>query len=122
MVTTTATAVCQGPLGADGAGTHAVAEFKRVLDRHEFAGAAVPAALGGALPPGFKIKLSDVLISSVAPAGAVGGGFPAVEQVSFSFANAEIAAADSSGNFVTRSLCGGSATEPPVLVDGGGKE
>lgn len=68
----------------------------------------------------YKVTLKDVLISSVRPAGSAGGAMPALEEVSFAFASAEIAAADPAGQFASRTVCGGSIEEPepPVLVEG----
>ena len=67
----------------------------------------------------YKVTMSDVLISSVQPAGSAGDlGF---EQVSFSFANAMIEAAkvDAKGStqWVKATTCGAS-TAPDLLVDG----
>lgn len=60
----------------------------------------------------YKIKLSDVLISSVAPAGSAGGDQP-LEQVSFSFGQATIEAArlDPKGTaqWTAVTTCGGSS-------------
>jgi methylase of polypeptide subunit release factors len=50
MSTVRAPAVFAGPLNA--ADVPRIAEFRRVLDRHEFGGAGVPTALGAALPIG----------------------------------------------------------------------
>jgi SAM-dependent methyltransferase len=50
MLAATAKKVFAGPLNPSD--SQAVAEFRRVLDAHDFGGAAVPAALGGALPLG----------------------------------------------------------------------
>jgi hypothetical protein len=50
MSTARAPAAFAGPLNA--ADVSRIAEFRRLLDRHEFAGEAVPAALGAALPIG----------------------------------------------------------------------
>jgi SAM-dependent methyltransferase len=50
MRTAEVTPVFDGPL--DPADAHAVAGFRRVLDRHDFAGASVLAAFGGVLPVG----------------------------------------------------------------------
>lgn len=80
---------------------------------------------GGEQQEYYKVTLKDVLISSVRPAGAVGGGMPAMEEVSFSFGSAEIAAADATGQFASRTVCGGSLDlepDPPVLVDVSGKK
>lgn len=69
----------------------------------------------------YKITLKDVLVSSVRPCGSSGGTMPAFEEVSLSFGSAEIAAADATGQFASRTVCGGSLSlepEPPVLVDG----
>ncbi len=52
MVAATATQVFPGPLESDVTRHAAIAEFKRALDRVNFAGAAVPAALGVPLIPG----------------------------------------------------------------------
>lgn len=58
----------------------------------------------------YKIKLSDVLVSSVSPGGSTGGD--AMETVSFKFASAEIYSAqqkaDGSLGGYTVSTCGGS--------------
>ena len=51
-----------------------------------------------------KIKLTDVLISSVSPAGSV-GNLP-VESVSFSFASSMISVADDKGVFESVGGCG----------------
>jgi type VI secretion system secreted protein Hcp len=52
----------------------------------------------------YKIKLNDVLISGVSPAGA--GGSEPLEQVSFSFASSLISAVDASGQATSVSSCG----------------
>ena len=46
-----------------------------------------------------KIKLVDVIVSSVRPSGAAGGDATAMEAVSFSFATVDIAALNPQGNF-----------------------
>jgi len=51
-----------------------------------------------------KIKLTDVLISGVAPAGST-GQLP-LEQISFSFASSMISAADEKGVFSSIAGCG----------------
>src|SRR5688500_10411366 len=51
-----------------------------------------------------KIKLTDVLISSVSPAGSI-GNLP-VENVSFSFASSMISVADEKGTFESVGGCG----------------
>ena len=59
----------------------------------------------------FKIKLTDVLISSIAPAGSAGGDRP-LEQVSFSFGSATMEAAEIDPKGFARwtgaTSCGGS--------------
>ena len=57
----------------------------------------------------FKIKLQDVLISSVQN-GGTGGGI-ATELVSFSFASSIISAADDKGSFSTVTACGAASFE-----------
>jgi type VI secretion system secreted protein Hcp len=52
----------------------------------------------------YKIKLQDVLISSVQNGGA--GGGVATELVSFSFSSSVISAADEKGSFSSVSSCG----------------
>ncbi len=52
----------------------------------------------------FKLKLTDVLISSVMPAGT-GGAVP-MEQVSFSFASSMISAVDDRGQTTSVASCG----------------
>ena len=47
-----ATSVLQGPLVSDATVADSIVEFKRVLDRENFAGVAVPSALGAPVPPG----------------------------------------------------------------------
>ncbi len=72
----------------------------------------------------YKVTLKDVLISSVRPAGSAAGTMPAFEEVSLSFGSVEIAAADATGQFSSRTLCGGSfesEPDPPVLVEGSRK-
>ncbi len=70
----------------------------------------------------YKIKLTDVLISSVAPAGSAGGG-NTMEQVSFSFGAAEIYAAqqDPRGGIGSTStaVCGGSSEPADVIIGKG---
>lgn len=69
----------------------------------------------------YKITLKEVLISSVAPGGS---SQDALEQVSFAFAAAEIAAAGPDGKFESRAICGGSLSEepPPVIIESVKKE
>lgn len=66
-----------------------------------------------------KIKLTDVLISGVSPAGA--GGQEPLEQINFSFASSMISAADSRGQFETAVSCGSTSfddiKEPPVIIE-----
>lgn len=54
----------------------------------------------------YIVKMSDCLISSVAPAGGVGGGSDPMEQVSFSFASATMTALDSTGQLTSATSCG----------------
>lgn len=67
----------------------------------------------------YKVTLRDCLISSVAPGGSAGGGQDPVEQVSFSFAAAEISAATPGGQFTSATICGGSFEQapPPVIIE-----
>lgn len=69
----------------------------------------------------YKIKLSDVLISSVAPGGSAGGDQP-LEQVSFSFAAATIEAArlDEKGGaqWTSATTCGGSSLDLAQIIEG----
>jgi type VI secretion system secreted protein Hcp len=62
---------------------------------------------GGGQQEFFKIKLTDVLISSVSPGGATGGNTEPLEQISFNFARVDISAADRNGQFVSNISCGG---------------
>jgi type VI secretion system secreted protein Hcp len=68
----------------------------------------------------YKIKLTDVLISSVAPAGSAGGG-NTLESVSFSFGAADIYAAsqDPKGGIggTSTAVCGGSSDLGDVIVE-----
>ena len=67
------------------------------------------------------IKLTDLLVSSVAPAGSAGETALPMEQISFSFGGSMISAArqnpdGSFGKEVSEVLCGGSKTfDGPVL-------
>jgi type VI secretion system secreted protein Hcp len=72
----------------------------------------------------YKITLTEVLISAVAPGGSTGSGQEAFEQVSFAFAAAEISAAGPDGKFDTRRICGGTLEEepPPVIIESVKKE
>lgn len=53
----------------------------------------------------FKIKMSDVLISSYQTSGGSGGGSVPMEQVSFTFSHVDLQAADRKGQFVSQVSC-----------------
>lgn len=53
----------------------------------------------------YKIKLTDVLISSYQTGGSNNGGGVPMESVSFSFASVDISAADRRGQFVSQTSC-----------------
>jgi type VI secretion system secreted protein Hcp len=55
----------------------------------------------------YKLTFTDVLISSVSPNGTTGGRAP-MEQLSFTFGQVDISAADPKGVFGDHVLCGGS--------------
>ncbi len=59
----------------------------------------------------YTVKLSDCLISSVSPAGGVGGATEPLEQVSFSFASATMTASDSTGKLTSATSCGSAGLE-----------
>lgn len=71
---------------------------------------------GGEQQDYYKVTLKEVLISAVAPGGSTGGEQIPFEQVSFSFASADIAAAGPDGQFKSQSICGGSFEPelPPI--------
>jgi type VI secretion system secreted protein Hcp len=75
---------------------------------------------GGDQQEYLKIKLTDVLISGVAPAGQ-SGQLP-LEQISFSFGSSMVSAADERGQFETAVSCGSTSfedpiKEPPVMIE-----
>lgn len=53
----------------------------------------------------YKIKLTDVLISSYQTGGGNNGGVVPLESVSFNFANVDLSAADKNGQFVSQIAC-----------------
>jgi type VI secretion system secreted protein Hcp len=63
---------------------------------------------GGGQQEFYKIKLNDVLISSVSPGGTTGGNTVPLEQVSLNFTRVDISAADGRGQFISQVSCGGS--------------
>jgi len=75
---------------------------------------------GGDQQEYLKIKLTDVLISGIAPAGTT-GQLP-LEQISFSFGSSMVSAADERGQFETAVSCGSTSfddpiKEPPVIIE-----
>jgi type VI secretion system secreted protein Hcp len=79
--------------------------FEKCCEGEHIGGATLVMRKAGDKPLEFyKIKLQDVLISSVQNGGA-GGGI-ATEFVSFSFASSQISSADEKGSFSTVSSCG----------------
>jgi type VI secretion system secreted protein Hcp len=79
--------------------------FEKCCEGDHIGGATLVMRKAGDKPVEFyKIKLQDVLISSVQNGGA--GGGVATEFVSFSFASSLVSAADDKGSFSTVAACG----------------
>ena len=79
--------------------------FEKCCEGEHIGGATLVMRKAGEKPLEFyKIKLEDVLISSVQNGGA--GGGVATELVTFSFASSLISAADAKGSFSSISSCG----------------
>ena len=84
--------------------------FEKVCEGGHIAEATLIMRKAGEKPLEFyKIKLEDVLISSVQNGGA--GGGVATEMVTFSFGSSLISAADAKGSFSSVSACGAASFE-----------
>ena len=84
--------------------------FEKCCEGEHIGGATLVMRKAGEKPLEFyKIKLQDILISSVQNGGA--GGGVATEAVSFSFASSMISAVDEKGTFTSVSSCGAASFE-----------